>query len=218
MDRGLSRENFKNLIWFFWEKSCALSNQNMQTLNGTGGILNEWALFQLDFVWITRDQKSLQWFLELLKKMEEVMDRFSSYNPHHGDEVTHRGHHRRFKKIMSGGHHADKSEWGKLKKELVGHVIVSSRGRMWTVMGTCMKTCEGRIIWYIHIIFLTLTHYLFVKFTATVTKKVRCLTFSQQFKKESICALTNLCWPYFSLRGRYRNEGSGRGNQQTWAH
>ena len=43
---------------------------------------------QLDFVWITRDQKSLQWFLELLKRLEEVMDRFNEHNPDHTAQPT----------------------------------------------------------------------------------------------------------------------------------
>ncbi|KAL5249966.1 hypothetical protein ACHWQZ_G015892 [Mnemiopsis leidyi] len=43
---------------------------------------------KLDFVWITRDQKSLQWFLELLKRLEEVMDRFSENNPGHTKQPT----------------------------------------------------------------------------------------------------------------------------------
>ena len=45
-------------------------------------------ILQLDFVWITRDQKSLQWFLELLKRLEEVMDRFSENNPGHTKQPT----------------------------------------------------------------------------------------------------------------------------------
>jgi hypothetical protein len=39
-------------------------------------------------VWITRDQKSLQWFLELLKRLEEVMDRFQEHNPDHTTQPT----------------------------------------------------------------------------------------------------------------------------------
>ncbi|XP_063686975.1 NADPH oxidase 5-like isoform X8 [Bolinopsis microptera] len=66
------------------QSGCFCSRCNHWNDHGTFNI----KIKKLDFVWITRDQKSLQWFLELLKRLEEVMDRFNEHNPDHTAQPT----------------------------------------------------------------------------------------------------------------------------------